>query len=405
MRTFEKKPQITQQTTIAKSMIPLKDHFGHSQAKMVDDSKASRTDENAGFGQDFSHIPIVPSEQSAAKVSGNNHSDMRPMVTHQRQTFSAEIRRASPAAQHDSMNKDEPLPALASETPTTQSKAISSGQPSLDSEEEKTVLFPSSMFEAIALPGQSDAIASALAYKSDINPVAPPANPGGFGETLPVYRFEAPGPRATQSPATRSTPATFNVTGTIIADITYWVAGGTRTDIASDNDPDITQTNYTDVVKDLTPSPAAVNTGGMNLYKNQPPRKKFWAADLTIKHEKFHADEDVTYGQEGVTLAQNWLNRQTAKDYDEVGALLNRINPIVSRHVDTKMALPGRENRAYNHGAPDYTARAQAVKTKGDAKGYVPKPPAPKAPVTPPTTPPKAQGAPTPTPLIEPEVK
>jgi hypothetical protein len=48
--------------------------------------------------------------------------------------------------------------------------------------------------------------------------------------------------------------------------------------------------------------------------------------------------------------------------------------------VDAAMALPGREIRAYADGAPDYLARAQAVKSKGDAKGYVPQPAAPPAP-------------------------
>jgi hypothetical protein len=56
---------------------------------------------------------------------------------------------------------------------------------------------------------------------------------------------------------------------------------------------------------------------------------------------------------------------------------------MVSATVRTRMAYPAREERAYNAGAAAYTARAQAIKQKGDAKGYVP-PPAPKAPATPP---------------------
>jgi hypothetical protein len=52
------------------------------------------------------------------------------------------------------------------------------------------------------------------------------------------------------------TASTFNVTGNINAKITFQVAGGMRTDIASDTDPSIPQTNYPTVVSDLTPSAA-----------------------------------------------------------------------------------------------------------------------------------------------------
>jgi hypothetical protein len=389
MHTFKKLTKTTQQNSFARSMRPIKDRFEQSEAKVDDEYKGATVSPTPSYGHDFSNIPIAAPELSADRASGENPSGMRPVVSSHRQTFSASIRVASPAAQNDSMNGDEPKPVLASEPLVAQNSAMPTNQSGLESEEGKAVLFPASMFESIAIPGQSDTISSTFAYKDNINSVRPPANPGGFGETNPFYKFEAPGPTAIQS------AGNFDVTGTILADIPYWVAGGTRTDIASDNDPDITQTNYPTVVSDLTPAPRTMKSGGLDLYKGQPPRTKFYAHDLTVKHELFHADEDVKFGQEGVTMAQNWLNRQTASDYPGVGALLNRINPIISGHVVRKMALPGRELRAYGNGAPDYTARAQAIKTKGDAKGYVPTPPTPKAPVAPTTTPPVAPNAPT----------
>jgi hypothetical protein len=58
------------------------------------------------------------------------------------------------------------------------------------------------------------------------------------------------------------------------------------------------------------------------------------------------------------------------------------------------MAPPGLEERAYADGVPDYLARAQAIKWKEDAKGYVPKPPAPQAPSSPPAATPKAPSPP-----------
>ncbi|MBX9584187.1 MAG: hypothetical protein K2X87_28135 [Gemmataceae bacterium] len=242
------------------------------------------------------------------------------------------------------------------------------------------VLFPAESLRAATLPDQADAIASTLGYKNSIKQEG--AQPvGEFGVTRPVYAFEPPGPHADQA------AGTFTVTGTVVAQITYQITTTSgRTDIASDADPDITQQNYRTVASDLTPSPTTTTVtpgGAVALYKGQPPRTRFWAADLTVNHELVHAGEDVTFGQEGVTIAQNWFNRQTAATYDDVGALLNRVTPMVVRHVDAKMALPGRELRAYDRGAADYRARAQAIKRKGDANGYAPPAPAPRAPNAP----------------------
>ena len=150
-----------------------------------------------------------------------------------------------------------------------------------------------------------------------------------------------------------------------------------RTNIASESDPAITQANYPAVVKDLTPPAAAVNQGGLALMKHQPPRTRFWAEDLTIKHERFHCAEDQRFGGQGVRSAQNWLNTQTAANDNALFALLPRVIGKVGDVVKTGMAVPAAEQRAYDDGAPSYAARAQAIKRKGDARGYVPQPPAP----------------------------
>jgi hypothetical protein len=307
------------------------------------------------------------------------------IVTDHQHTFSATIRRPAASRQSDSMNADEPTPEMGVETPVTQRAVAAPRRLSREPKEGETVLFPSHTLQSAALPGQSDSIAATFGYSGSITEVPAPAKPGKFGDTLPFYGFASPGPTATPS------NGTFTITGTINATITFWVDGGGRRDIASDTDSDITQGNYPDVVRDLTPSPTAVNKGGVTLFKNQPPRKGFWARDLTIEHERFHGREDVKFGKVGLDHARAWLNSQTAKDFDEVEGLLNGVTPIITKTVDTAMALPGRENRAYEYGAPAYQSRAQAIKTKGDAKGYVPKPPAPKAP---PATTPKTPSTP-----------
>ena len=387
MRTFVEKPKATQQTNLANrahfgqshgvsSILYLQRTIGNQAVQRMlrtntEDGKGDSNATLARFGHDFSKIPVVLPDRAASTASSDSNWGMRSLVTQHRHPFSAVIRRVSPALQSDSMSADEREPAMDFQAQATQTPTAPQEGSMAEPVDGETVLFPAERLQSVALPGQLDKIESTFGYKSSIAPVAAPSKPDGFGKTDPYFAFEKPGPTANQE------AGVFKVTGTIEARITFWVDSGGRTDIASDNDPDIIQSNYPTVASDLTPSPKAVNSGGLNLYKNQPPRTKFWAKDLTIKHEGFHADEDVKFGQEGVILAQNWLNTQTARTYDDVGALLNRVNPMIAAKVDKEMALPGRELRAYADGAPDYLSRANAIKRKGDAKGYVPKSPAP----------------------------
>lgn len=224
-----------------------------------------------------------------------------------------------------------------------------------------------STLPAIALPAQADAIRSALVYDPTITPIRPPANPGKFGQADTRI--------AVNKSSGRPDNGDFLVELVIENIITYWVAGGTRKNIASADDPNITQANYPTVVRDLTPSPTAVRAGGLDLLKNQPPRREYWAHDLTVKHEVFHADENEKFGRAGAIVARDWLNRQTARNLDQVEALVGRVAPMVAQHIIAARGAPAAdEQRAYDDGAPAYTARAQAIKARGDRGGYAASP-------------------------------
>lgn len=390
MRLFIEKQQSPPQTT-STNRAPIKQSHNESsilhlqrsignqavQRTLRKNTEHEKLGSNSAFScvaDDFGKIPAVPQDRAKANTSSGNNRDRRSIVMQFRHPFLAMIPRVSPAFQSDSMSADEQESAMDVDfqaARTFVSPLAGSITEPLDSE---TVHFPAEILQSAAITGQSDSISSTFEYKSSINQIAAPSSPGQFGKTQAYFQFEKPGPSAIKE------DNTFKVTGTIEAKIEYWVDGGGRTDITSDSDPAITQRNYQTIVKDLTPSPNAVNSGGQNLYKNQPPRTKFWAEDLTIKHEAFHADENKLFGQQGLTIAQNWLNGQTAKSYDDVGGLLNQVNPKIAKKVDTEMALPDRELRAYADGAPDYLARAQAVKRKGDAKGYTSKRKVPRRP-------------------------
>src|SRR4030095_1235966 len=113
--------------------------------------------------------------------------------------------------------------------------------------------------------------------------------------------------------------------------------------------------------------------------KNQPFRDHFYARDLTVRHEIFHCREDVRFCGQGVQAAQSWLNRQTANSERKRLGFLPGIITRIGNAVTAGRAVPADEQRAYDDGAPLYLARAQAIKRKGDAKGYAPRPaPAPQ---------------------------
>ena len=365
------------------------------------------------FGHDFSQVQVhtnaradesaravnAPSfpvnsgvEQATPKVDNRNQgsntkraSQGSPtMVEHHRHHFSATIRRVDnppfshikgnhapgekpttkprfSALHNDAMpgNDKQTAPIdfaslLAQTTAPAPAEAIS------EPEEGETVRLPDIVLVPTADIEQTDAIASTLAYNGTISQAGPePAD--GFGATLP-YTHAISGISVTP------VAGSYNVTATVDNPITFQVRTSTgptgQLDVASDSDPDITQTNYLTVVSNLTPDMS--DRGGA------PPRNNFWARDLTIIHERFHADEDVVYGRSGVTLAQNWLNTQTAASVAGVNALLTQVPARVAATVSAAMAYPGREIRAYGAGVPLYRARANAIKTKGDARGYAP---------------------------------
>jgi len=218
----------------------------------------------------------------------------------------------------------------------------------------------------IVVPAQADAIKTTLTYDPSINPVRPPGAPTKFGQTDTFIKVN--------KSFGKPDGGKFLVELVVENVITFWVAAGGRQHIASDSDPKITQANYPSVVSDLTPSPTEIHGGGVDLLKNQPPRTHFWAQDLTTDHELFHAADNEKFGRQGAIEARDWLDGQTAQNLDQVEVLVGRAGGRVAQTITAAMQPPAVEQRAYDDGAAAYTARAQAIKTKGDAKGYNPPP-------------------------------
>lgn len=156
----------------------------------------------------------------------------------------------------------------------------------------------------------------------------------------------------------------------VSADLTYTIqwqvhetGPGGRVDVPDENAACLHQGNYAQAASDLTPDMSALN--------GRPPRTQFWARDLTMIHEQFHAEDRRRLGEEGAAIATNWLNAQTVESQDEVEDLLiTARTDSLHAHVASNMTMPGREERAYGDGAPLYLERATAIKDKGDAGNY-----------------------------------
>jgi hypothetical protein len=207
--------------------------------------------------------------------------------------------------------------------------------------------------------GGARGIRSTLGFTGSLTDVA--ANPPGgeFGATtykaLPLTAVEV-----------KTGKRGFTVTATEELEINVQVCPGNgpqrQIHIAGDDDPAITHENYLKVAADLTPDPK----------DHVPLRSHYWARDLVYRHEHFHAKEDTDYGAEGTRQAQGWLNKQRVKSEQAAQGLLDYVPGMVEEHIRNNMQKTAREQRAYDDGAPEYQARADAIKKKGDSGKYPP---------------------------------
>lgn len=191
-----------------------------------------------------------------------------------------------------------------------------------------------------------------------VTPQAPAARTGlgsrvkGFFKSLRGAKGNTPA-----APASAPAPAHFQATANVQVSSMYSVHSLGRTDISSGSSPEVTADNYEKIAADLTPN--------MSSDGGRPRRKSYWAKDLTLLHERFHATERTgRYGQAAFDVAKNWLQAQTATDEDEVEAALSKIPEKMSESYAASFT-PGKETRAYGDGAPLYSARAEAVRARG----------------------------------------
>jgi hypothetical protein len=202
-----------------------------------------------------------------------------------------------------------------------------------------------------------DSVSSGLTYQPVI------ANTGPVPATFGITRFNPPGVFGV---LITKNQGSYAVEASLVHGIDWQVWGATgptgQADIESITDPPISSANFAQVVRDLTPNPA--DLGG------KPPRAQFWARDLSIDHEMFHANEIAAHGKDGTNLAQNFLNHSAVSSLADVWTLLNQVPQRVVNTIMAAMPLAAAETRAYSAGAPNYQRRADAIQIIGNASGY-----------------------------------
>jgi hypothetical protein len=258
-------------------------------------------------------------------------------------------------------------------TSTTDPSLVTTGPAPAEPELGQTVRLPDIVLDGGDADIETDAIKGAIAYQGRAFQAGKePEN--DFGDTKPG-NYEL-----TDIAITKGAEA-YDVSANLKHDVTFQVRdevgpGATRAkDITGPDDPKITPQNWRRVVADLTPNKSD--------YNGRPPRLGFWSRDITIVHERFHADEAVALSSAGTTQATNDLNQRQAASVEGVQQALEALVVDVKTARDDGMKMPGRENRAYGDGAHLYDALTTGIAkrfanteketrsgaTKSDSKG------------------------------------
>ncbi len=313
--------------------------------------------------------PIPDTGQQQASLQQGLHQNQRKVECY---PFRATLKRQSPATaiptRQDSLPGTEPgdselvsvlerLESGAENDSASVTQETGSFGASPDTLASGAIGVPDIVVPELAVLNRSDAVNGAFTYNGSI--ARGGAAPGGFGVTR---SFSSSLTGVTITP----NAGTFDVAATFEHPITYQVRSGTgpssQKDIASDTDSDITHSNYTTVVSDLTPDMSDLN--------GRPPRANFWAEDLTLRHELVHANDDNANGPGAMATVTTWLNGQVAASVAQVRTLLGRLPGRFAAALLAALSTPAGERRAYGDGAPLYRTRANSIKAKGDAGDY-----------------------------------
>jgi hypothetical protein len=209
--------------------------------------------------------------------------------------------------------------------------------------------------DAPAAPPKGDAVASTLNFGSKVKKGG--ATPGGGEFGVEKVKYKVDSLKFTHDAAT----STVNAEARVFLDIGWGVHSLGRTNIPSENVKAVKKSTWQAIRDDLKPD----GTG-------RPTRDKYWAKDLTERHEQFHATDDIQRAQAYVPTAQTWLDTQTVR--------AKHIKKDLKKHLETVRSNveadgwawygTGGEDRAYADGKAEYQARVDAVEARATKEGW-----------------------------------
>src|SRR6185436_11765170 len=183
---------------------------------------------------------------------------------------------------------------------------------------------------------------------------------GAFGEEHVKYKID----NVSWGKLPTVVPTAY-VAARIFLDIDWGIAAHGHTNISSENDPVVTKDTYAAIAADLTTDA----TG-------RPTRATYWCQDITEKHEKFHATDDIGRATLYLPTAQSFINGKTITNPSdpvasqvEVSAMLETMRANVQADGWAWYGGGG-ENRAYADGKATYDARVAAINAKATTAGW-----------------------------------
>lgn len=155
------------------------------------------------------------------------------------------------------------------------------------------------------------------------------------------------------------TGAVVRIEGGLVVHARWAIDGGGRTDVPGPDATVVGPATWQEIVADLEPGPAGI-----------PRRLRYWASDLSARHELFHADEDLDAARHGLRAAHDWLRRQSVDPSDRgVLDLLTGVQRLVKDAIEANYRRGG-EERAFAAGRSLYQARADAVRARARTEGW-----------------------------------
>lgn len=206
---------------------------------------------------------------------------------------------------------------------------------------------------------KEDRVKTTLAFGSSVTGGGP-VGAGNFGEEHVKYKVD--------NVDWKTTKGAVMVKARVFLDCTWGTQAQGRTNISSGNDPNVKSTTWKDVAKDLKPDA----TG-------RPTRNLYWAQDITERHEKFHAKDDIRRAKLYLPAAKAWLNTQTLSvgtgliDSILTSVQLSLLVETMRQNIEADGWAyygTGGENRAYADGKASYQARVAAVKARAASQKW-----------------------------------